>query len=113
MNEASILFPENVSVSTKMLCSETTVKTFIVTNLILTFCSSKNPDENVSGFPQKYFVIWKRNVSWAANQHFRMISEKSCDEDWNNDAENSALHHRKKLQFKIYLNRKCLNCYII
>uniref|UniRef100_A0A672Q846 Large ribosomal subunit protein uL11 n=1 Tax=Sinocyclocheilus grahami TaxID=75366 RepID=A0A672Q846_SINGR len=27
-----------------------------------------------------------------------MISERSCDtEDWSNDAENSALHHRNKL----------------
>ncbi len=33
-----------------------------------------------------------KNVSWAANQHIRMISEGSCDtEDWRNDAENSAL----------------------
>ncbi len=30
------------------------------------------------------------NVSWAANQHIRMISEESCaTEDWSNDAENS------------------------
>ncbi len=36
-----------------------------------------------------------RNVSWAANQHIRMISEGSCDiEDWSNDAENSALHNK-------------------
>ncbi len=34
-------------------------------------------------------------ISWAANQHFRMISEGSCDTDWSNvgpydfrDAEN-------------------------
>ncbi len=34
-----------------------------------------------------------------------MISEGSCDtEDWSNDAENSALHHRKKIIFKIYSN---------
>jgi len=33
-----------------------------------------------------------RNVSWAENQHVRMISEGSCDtEDWSDDAENSAL----------------------
>ncbi len=33
-----------------------------------------------------------------------MISEGSCDtEDWSNDAENSALHHRNKLHFKIYI----------
>ncbi len=33
-----------------------------------------------------------RNVSWAANQHIRMISEGSYDtEDWSDDAANSAL----------------------
>ncbi len=38
-----------------------------------------------------------------------MISEGSCDtEDWIIDAENSALHHRNKLHFKIYYNRKQL-----
>ncbi len=32
------------------------------------------------------------NVSWAANQYIRMISEGSCDtEDWSDDAENTAL----------------------
>ncbi len=36
-----------------------------------------------------------------------MISEGSCDtEDWSNDAENSVLHHRNKLYFKEYKNRK-------
>ncbi len=36
-------------------------------------------------------------------------SEGSCDtEDWIIDAENSALHHRNKLHFKIYYNRKQL-----
>ncbi len=39
-----------------------------------------------------------------------MISEGSCDtEDWSNDAENSALHHRNKLYFKI-LKTVILNC---
>ncbi len=43
-----------------------------------------------------------RNVSCAANQNIRMISEGSCDtEDWSNDAENSAAHHRNKLHFDI------------
>ncbi len=38
------------------------------------------------------------NVSWAANQHIKMISEGSCDtEDWRNDAENVALHYRNAL----------------
>ncbi len=36
-----------------------------------------------------------------------MISEGSCDtEDWSNDAENSALHHRNTFYFKRYSNRK-------
>jgi len=32
-------------------------------------------------------------------------------EDWNNDAENSALHHRNKLHFKMY-KTDILNCNI-
>ncbi len=43
------------------------------------------------------------------NQHVRMISDESCDnEDWNNDVQNSALHHRNTLYFKVYYNRKPL-----
>ncbi len=52
---------------------------------------------------QKLFLTLKiiRNVSWAANQHIRMISEGSCDtEDWNNDAENPALHHKLHISNK-------------
>ncbi len=41
-----------------------------------------------------------RNVSWAANLHIIMISEGSCETE--DDAENSALHHRNKLYFKTY-----------
>ncbi len=38
-----------------------------------------------------------------------MISEGSCDtEDWSNDAENTAAHHRNKSHFTIYLHRKQL-----
>ncbi len=68
--------------------------------LLWTFNSSKIPEnKNIPRFPQKYeaaqlfsTLILIRNVSWAANQHIRMISEGSCDtEDWSNDAENSAL----------------------
>ncbi len=52
-------------------------------------------------------LIIIRNVSWAVNQRIRMISVGSCDtEDWSNDAENSALHHRNKLHSKIYSKRK-------
>ncbi len=36
-----------------------------------------------------------------------MISEGSFDtEDWSNDAENSVLHHKNKIHFKLYSNRK-------
>ncbi len=66
-----------------------------------TFYSSK--------ITQKYIfnIDTIQNISWAANQHIRMISEGSCDtEDWSNDAENSALHHMNKLHSKIYSNRK-------
>jgi len=58
------------------------------------FYSSKNIKKNVSYAAQLTFNIDnKRNVSWAPNHHFRMISEGSCDhtEDWSNDAENSTL----------------------
>jgi len=41
-----------------------------------------------------------RNVSWAPNQDIRM--------SMSNDAKNVALHHRNKLYFKIYWNRKQL-----
>ncbi len=39
---------------------------------------------------------------------------RSCDtEDWRNDAENTAAHHRHKLQFKMYWQKmvilKCIN----
>ncbi|MGL5643669.1 MAG: hypothetical protein ACRCW3_02745 [Metamycoplasmataceae bacterium] len=49
-----------------------------------------------------YHLLFSRliiiiNVSWASNYHIRMISEGSFDnEDWNNDAEDSALNHRNK-----------------
>ncbi len=43
-----------------------------------------------------------------------MISEGSCDtEDWSNDAENSALHHRNKLHFKIYVVQQLFQISII
>ncbi len=40
-----------------------------------------------------------------ANQHITINSEGSCDtEDWSNDADSSALHHRiKKNAIHIYI----------
>ncbi len=50
------------------------------------------------GFHKKYEAV---QLFSAANQ--QMISEGSCDtEDWSNDAENTALHHKNKLHFTIY-----------
>ncbi len=38
------------------------------------------------------------------NQRIRIISEGPYDtEDWNNDAESSALNHRHKLYFNKYI----------
>ncbi len=60
-------------------------------------------------FHKKYQAAQLFLFFLAANQHIRMISEGSRDtEDWSNDAENSALHHRNKLYFKIYSNRQKL-----
>ncbi len=61
--------------------------------------SSKNPEKScisastkILGSTAVFNIDNNINVSWAANQHIRMISEGSCDsEDWSNDAENSAL----------------------
>ncbi len=40
----------------------------------------------------KLFSIMIRKLSWAVNQHIRLISDGSCDtEDWSNYSENSAL----------------------
>ncbi len=34
----------------------------------------------------------QKAVSWAPNQHIRMISEGSCDtEDWSNNTENEII----------------------
>ncbi len=57
-----------------------------------------------------------RNVSWAANQHIRMISEASRDtEDWSNNAENSNLYKRNNIYliyfYLIYLKKS--NSYFI
>ncbi len=42
------------------------------------------------------------NVSWAANQYIRMISEGSCDTD-SDLLQNSDLLHSNKLLVKIYI----------
>ncbi len=44
------------------------------------------------------------NKNCAANQHIIIISEDHVTEDWSNDAENTAAHHRNKLHFTINTN---------
>ncbi len=62
--------------------------------------------------PQLLILIIRviiKSKNWAPNQNIGMISKGSCDiEDLSNDAENSAFHHRNKLHFKMYYNRKQL-----
>ncbi len=68
----------------------------------LTLYSSKNQSKKYHMF-QKIILISTTVSTLIITQHIRMISEGSCDtEDWSNDAENSALHHRNKLYFKVY-----------
>ncbi len=66
------------------------------------------------GITQFSTLIIIRNVSWAVNQHIRVISDGSCDtEDCSNDAENSALITGTNY---IWLNSRIadsLNCNII
>ncbi len=51
-------------------------------------------------FSTLIIIIIIINVSFAANQYIRMISEGSCDiEEWSNDAEISAFYHINKLYF--------------
>ncbi len=74
--------------------------------VLLNFLFIKESLKNVNGSNKTVFaeilrsnsvstLIIIRDVSWAANQHIRMISEGSRDtEDWSNGGQNSALHHR-------------------
>ncbi len=67
-----------ITVSTKILCSTTV---FNIDNNQKCFLSSKSA---------YYYDFWR-----------------SCDsEDWSNDAENTAAHHRNKLHFNRYSHRK-------
>ncbi len=69
-------------------------------------------------YSAKIFIIWfifqinyvltfyqKNSIKSSYQNDFW----RSCDtEDWSNDAENTALHHRNKLHFTIYSHRKHL-----
>ncbi len=50
-----------------------------------------------------YYIIillQNNNVSWGANQHIRIISERYDAEDCSNDAENSALPSQELIAFE-------------
>ncbi len=64
------------------------------------YCNIVNVFNEAAQLFSKLIMI----VSWAANQHIIMISEDH--ETLSNDAENTALHQRNKLHFKIYSHRK-------
>ncbi len=82
--------------------------------------SSKNPEKNISRFPQKNIkqkqfstlIIIVNNNNYKINININnikvfehQINILECflnDHVTLNDAENSAFHHRNKLHFKIY-----------
>jgi len=71
----------------------------------LTFYSSMDPEKSITGSKKilSNTTVFNIDNNWVSNHHIRMISEGSCDtEDCSNDAENSALHHRNKLYFKVF-----------
>ncbi len=82
---------------------------YIVTKNISNKCCSSELSTHENSL-EKISVSTKIIKLKLENQlHIRIISEGSCDtEDWRNDAENTAAHHRNKLQFNIYYNRKQL-----
>ncbi len=65
---------------------------FKINAVLLNFLFIEESQINVLWFSQKCeaqlfstFIIIKINVSWAPNEHIRMISEGLCDtEDWSN-----------------------------
>ncbi len=67
---------------------------------LYTLYSSKNPEKIIPGNKK---ILSSTTVSKIDNKHIRMISEESCDtEDRSNGVQNSALHHRNTLYFKVY-----------
>ncbi len=54
-----------------------------------------------------FYVNYNKKYFLSSKSVYQdLISEGSCDtEDWS-IAENTALHHKNKLHFKIYSNRK-------
>ncbi len=97
--------------------AQMTVKTFTMLHffqinaVFQNSCSSKNPKKNINQHKIdnnkkiKYILI-------SPNQHIIIISEGLCEtEDWSNDAENSALHHRNKWNYiKVLKYKTVLHC---
>ncbi len=64
---------------------------FQINAVLLNFLVIKESWKNVKCSHKNinlFSILLRRNVSWAANQHIRMISEGSCDsEDWSTSEE--------------------------
>ncbi len=95
--------------------SEVTVKTFIMLQNISKSNKCCSFELSIHQSIQKR--LWRTTVFNIVNNQKCLLSSKSyynyfwrsCDtEDWSNDAENTAAHHRNKLHFKIYSNKKQL-----
>ncbi len=79
-----------------------------------TFYSSNNPEKNIMILKK----TWSSTTVFSndSNIFIYFFSSKSVyyndfwrsrdTEDWSNDAENTAAHHRNKLDFNINQNRK-------
>ncbi len=78
---------QKISISDKCCSFELSVHQRILKKNIYIKCSQKCEAAQLLSA-----LVMVRNISGAANQHIRMISEGSCDtEDWSDDAGNSAL----------------------
>ncbi len=92
---------KNISISNKCRSFELSIHQSIQKNKMSLFHKTMKNDCFQHFNNQKCFLSSK---SVYYNDFWR-----SCDtEDWSNDAENTAAHHRNKLHFKIYSNKKQL-----
>ncbi len=99
----------NVVISTKiyykLYFSKFLVYISILSKVLLLFLLNfvYIPEKMYHLFHKKYEAVQLfSTLLIIINQQIRMISEGLCDsEDWSNDADNSALHHRNNLHLMI------------
>ncbi len=88
-----IFLKKNVPFKMHLIGKKTTTKIYY-----FTFYSSKNSEYKC--ITRSSTIRWEE-MSWAANQFIRLISEDHVTLKTTNNAENSAAHHRNKLHYKI------------